>query len=435
MAAGIKTCAASTIEKSALELWTKAWRLQVDAREKDLLSVNRRQQLSSMPLAIKLEGKSQSREDVTDLDKGSASSLGIIISFLTNLLEVAPRTWRYNADLCLLISELASLNTESGGQYLRNAMVAAQIPARLVCIITKERSPFYLRSAFPGASVSHEIAEAMLKAETTPSSHLLPLAGGAVGTSVNAVGGNASIPGPSDFIHLLEALGCIIGVHCVRRVPLISETGDFSKGRALLDLSHETKTALTIIFNESMTASACGMSQNDILKYMRLCGVDANTVPPKKVANILAKYATTGGIDAGKEARFLTLDGFLDYYRDTAQSDDAQQVFSDLNAFGFRPDLTRRADTDRFYAARDVQRTYQSSESIALDVTSTQKDKKVVRLGKLTEIGLLSFGLYSFAYSVNEVLSEYILASFSHGRDTTKVIVDALKNFNRAQSG
>ena len=89
MAAGIKTCAASTIEKSALELWTKAWRLQVDAREKDLLSVNRRQQLSSMPLAIKLEGKSQSREDVTDLDKGSASSLGIIISFLTNLLEVS----------------------------------------------------------------------------------------------------------------------------------------------------------------------------------------------------------------------------------------------------------------------------------------------------------------------------------------------------------
>ena len=72
-------------------------------------------------------------------------------------------------------------------------MVAAQIPARLVCIITKERSPFYLRSAFPGASVSHEIAEAMLKAETTPSSHLLPLAGGDVGTSVNAVGGSVRV--------------------------------------------------------------------------------------------------------------------------------------------------------------------------------------------------------------------------------------------------
>ena len=50
MATGIKTCAAFTIEKSYLELWTKACRLQVDALEKDLLNVNRRQKFSSMPI-------------------------------------------------------------------------------------------------------------------------------------------------------------------------------------------------------------------------------------------------------------------------------------------------------------------------------------------------------------------------------------------------
>eukprot|EP00567_Pseudictyota_dubia_P007508 CAMPEP_0197442408 /NCGR_PEP_ID=MMETSP1175-20131217/8425_1 /TAXON_ID=1003142 /ORGANISM="Triceratium dubium, Strain CCMP147" /LENGTH=3192 /DNA_ID=CAMNT_0042972873 /DNA_START=42 /DNA_END=9620 /DNA_ORIENTATION=- len=435
-ATAVQICAGFPEEQAALDHWIKAWRLQVEEREKEVLAARGvRQQVSTMPMPTKLQGAFKVREDLNGLEGGSSSSLGVIVSFLTTLLEVAPRSWRYNSDLCLLLRELASLDASLGGQRLRNAMMEAQIPARLISLAIRERSPFHMRAAFPGASVSLEIADAMLKAETTPSSHLLPLAGGAVGGAVSSSGGNSSMPNPSDYLHLLEALGRIIGIQHVKQIPIISETGDFSKGRAVVDLSREAKEALTEIFNESMTAAAGGMSHNDVLKYMRQCGIEASNINAQKVSNILAKYATTGGIESGKEARFLTLEGFLDYYRDNTQSNDAQQAFSDLNAFGFRPDLTRRAEQCRRYASGDSQKWYQPAESIALDVFSST-EQKPRRIGKLAEMGLACFNFYTQAYSTNEVISEYILAYFCLlGRDTTRLINESLKALNRAQSG
>lgn len=430
--------ASSPEEQDALERWSKAWRLQAEEREKRVAGARGdKQKVCALPMPTNLQGPFKAREDVVQLGE-SVSSLGVILSFLNSLLEVAPRSWRYNSDLCLLLRELASLDASQGGSRLRNAMIEAQIPARLVALAVRERSPFHVRAAFPGASVSLAVAEAMLKAETTPSSHLMPMSGGAAGGNVNAQGGNATMPSPSDYLHLLEALACIAGVRHARRTLVVAETGEFTKGRPLYDLTIEAREALTIIFRESVSVPAAGgMSHGDVVRYMRQCGVEANNITAQKVSQILAKYETTGGVVNEKEARFLTLDGFLEYYRDTTQSNDAQQTYSDLNAFGFRPDLTRRAEQDRRYASGDRQKLYQTPESIALDVVSLRKGDadKLRRIGKLAEMGLASFQFYSLAYGVSEIIAEYVLASFALGRDTTKLLVESLRTLNRAQNG
>ena len=87
---------------------------------------------------------------------------------------------------------------------------------------------------------------------------------------------------------------------------------------------------------------------------------------------------------------------------------------------GFRPDLSRRP------------LSYESVESVAHDVdVELKKDNR----DGMIDSGLLSLNLHMLAYSACTPLAECILATAAHGKDTTKLIIDALKILCRAPSG
>lgn len=104
-----------------------------------------------------------------------------------------------------------------------------------------------------------------------------------------------------------------------------------------------------------------------------------------------------------------------------------------MYTFGFKPDLSRRSREVRFFNHGDEEHSYQRSESVTLDVASSTTDD--LHLGQLAELGLSSFSLYYVAYCTNEHLGEYILASFSKGRDVDSLIFETLKSLYNSQSG
>jgi hypothetical protein len=138
-----------------------------------------------------------------------------------------------------------------------------------------------------------------------------------------STGANSTVPCPSDYLTLLEALASIIGVDSMTRAILVMDTGEVSKGRPIIMLSQAAADALVVIFNESRSDSIPGMGQRDIQKYMSRCGVDASSVPPQKILSILNKYHTISAGN-GAEGRYLSLEGFLTYYRDTALTSESQ---------------------------------------------------------------------------------------------------------------
>jgi ubiquitin carboxyl-terminal hydrolase 9/24 len=436
MTTAIQSCIGFQEEQDALQAWAKAWQAQSEAHHR--LTASKRQHVGALP--TKLESSWKTHEDVKGFAGGSSSSIGIIISTLASLLEVAPRT-RYNVGLSIFIRDVAGLDLGLGSQVLRDAFTQAQIPARLICLATRERAPPLLRAAFPGSSVSYEIAEALIKNETPPSSHLLPLAGGSVcmaGAGAGTTAANTTMPSTIDHMNQLEALGCIIGIPGVKRAVLVCESDTSSKGRHVISLSKEAKKALSIIFNESKSSEE-GMGQRDIQNYMQRCGVDTSTVPPQKIASILNKYPTTTTVasDGGKESRYLSLEGFLAYYGDTAQTNEAQ-VRADLHTFGFRQDLTRRPEETRWYTPTghsSRQHLLQAVESVALDIDLLRKGKQQPNPGAYAEHGLLCFHLHSLAYSACEPLAEYLLATAAHGRETNRLLTEALKTLSRAPTG
>ena len=307
ISAAISSCIRYLNEQSALQSWVNA--------------------LERSDQGDKYQLSSHEHEDLDGLKNNSSSSIGIVISHIALLLEHAPRTWRYNNELCLLIRNISNISSKDGGDLVRRALVAAQIPARLICLAIREKAPNMLKTAFPGASVSHAVAEALVRNETPTSSHLLNLDAGAVsmGTSTNHSGNSVTLPSPSDHMFLFESLSCLIGVPGGKPTNLVEDSDEFSKSKSSLMLSQSAREALSIIFNESKTSDA-GMGQRDIEKYMLRCGMDSNNVHPHKIASILNKYSTVTapGIESSKMARYLTVEGFLTYYRDTVQSNEAQ---------------------------------------------------------------------------------------------------------------
>ncbi len=322
IANAMKVCAEFPEELKALEAWSDAWSEQMNERNE---STKRRR----TPVPNCLESEWQIYEDCSKVQDGLASSIGIIISYVTKLLDLAPRFWRNIPFICALLNEIATLPKSSNGDILRKALVAAQVPARLICLATRERSPTLLIDSFPGASVSMEIAEALVKTETNPSSHLLPLTGNSVGMSggVNPSGANSSMPSATDYTNLFEALASIIGICGTKRTPLISCMVEF-KGRAIVELSKITSDALTSVFNECKSSIGHGMNQGDIQNYMKMCGIDTAAIPQQRIASILNKYSTVTVTDGDKNKKYLTLEGFLTYYRDTVQSNEVQVSFS-----------------------------------------------------------------------------------------------------------
>jgi len=265
-----------------------------------------------------------------------------------------------------------------------------------------------------------------LKAEMTPTSKLSPLRGPltAIGDSIGS-GGNTSLkPCGIDIIYPLEALAVVIGLQCSKVACLIDNTGELTNGKPIMELTEKAKTAFSDIFNECLGLSR-QMGQREILKYMKILYVDMCDIP-QKIINILTKY--------GKESSYLTLDGFLAYYRDISQENELQARL-DLHTFGYRPDLSRRSKKARFFFCDGQQHLYQRAESVAIDVHIIKEETGHIALGTLANIGLLSFNFYLTIYNRNKQLAEYILAYCAYKIDTKNLIYESLDALNRAHSG
>ena len=117
-----------------------------------------------------------------------------------------------------------------------------------------------------------------------------------------------------DFIYLFEALGCMMGVKGIVQAPLVLEVEDVARARARVVLSEYTVNALKQLFEECCGPNSTGMGQREIEGYLQKCGIDA--IPTQKIVDIMAKYPTSSG--GGK----LSLEGFLAYYQETAQSNE-----------------------------------------------------------------------------------------------------------------
>jgi ubiquitin carboxyl-terminal hydrolase 9/24 len=308
--AGIQSCSAFTDEQDSLRKWATAWESQTNELP------------HGRAYPVRLEGRCQELELLTGIRSGRASAVGIILSFLARLLEAASRTWRYNSDLFFLIRELANARPEYGGILLREAMLSAEFPARLICLVCRDRTQSVLRTAFPGATVSFAAAETQSRAETNPSAHLMPMGSGQLmgASDRNSRSAASGSPGGPDFLTLFEAFGCLLGVKGVMLAPLVYETEEAVRGRQHFVLTKRAADALTLIFQESCSVPEAGMGQREIELYLQRTGVDSASVSPQKIIDILAKYTADGS--GSKGSNLLSVDGFLAYYRDTAQSNE-----------------------------------------------------------------------------------------------------------------
>jgi ubiquitin carboxyl-terminal hydrolase 9/24 len=417
MGSAIQSCVSLDMEQSALQRWSKAYVEQLVGIEK----------FGTGPLPTRLRGKWKSCENSNLFSKGEASSIGVVISFLTVLIEAAPRTWKHNADMCAFIRDISNAKPDSGGRVLVEALQQAQIPARMTCLVTRDKAPILLRVAFPGASVPLDVVETQLRQETNPNAHLLPLGGNQMMTSTD------KMPMPSDYISLFEALGVLAGMKGLVLAPLVVET-DVQRSRPSIVLSDAATIALTQIYRESCTAGMPGMGQREIDNYLQRCSVDSASMPTQKIVDIMAKYPCTD--NTGKGTSCLSLEGFLAYYRENAQTQEAR-VRVDLHTFGFRPDLTRRShDTRSVSAANGREQPRHTTESVCIDVASllgTQGGAE--KLGTVAELGLSVFELYSTAYAACEPLAEYLLATAAFERDSSALIKNTLACLRFAPTG
>jgi ubiquitin carboxyl-terminal hydrolase 9/24 len=283
-------------ELHLLSVWTQDWATQIEAWEKT--------PRLQTPLPVSLGNENT-----------SPSNLGKVVTFICALLEYSPRTWRYLPELCSLLKNLGSIPSSTGGDFMRNALLAAQIPARLICTILREKAHPILRAAMPGSSLSAEVVEQTSKVESAPSSHLLPLNSNSVAMGSGlAPGPTSGCPSPADHWKAVEALATIIGVQGTSSIPLVTEaTTSRVKNRPVAELSNQGTQALTTMFNEYASQPGT-MRQKDLLQYMRVCSASENV--QQRVANLLNKYT--------KDPNCLPLDGFLDYYRDASQSNELE---------------------------------------------------------------------------------------------------------------
>lgn len=313
--AAIKSCATLNDEQGKLEQWTKAWKEQ-------LSSIGDR---IEGPVPCLLEGEWISHEDP---QAPKASAIGVLLSFTNVLIDSSPRNWRFTPELSLFVRNLASVEPGDGGDVLRQAMIASLIPARLCCLVARDRVPPAVRVAFPGASVASEVAETQMRAEQNPAPQMMSLSGSAVlnQPDMNYRGGGS----PLDFLHLFEALGCLLGVRGLVHAPLVVEIDETGRGRQRIALSEQAAAALRIVFKESCAPGAIGMGQREIEAYLQRCGVEP--VPTQKIIDIMAKYPSAVDGNGDMASNFLSLEGFLAYYRDTVQSSEVRVSF---HAFPF----------------------------------------------------------------------------------------------------
>ena len=305
-ACAISSLLSNPIEQSLLQIWTQSWSTQVS--EMDHLLTNKRQLGVAMPTRLQALDM-RPLEDITKIGMG-ATSIGIILSYLSELIEVSPRYTQANIELCFLIRELASAQAPTA-KILRDAMVEAHFVARLTCLAIRDKTHDLLRVKFPGSSLPPDVVDAISREETL-SSNIMQV--GMNNSGFHGGGGNQL---------LLEAIGCLLGTPWIKQEAISFETGEVNRGRNIRALTPRAIEALTAVFEESKPPSSNGMILRDIHRYLQKCG---QHVPPQRIDQIFNKHA----VDEPDGSKLLTLKGFLAYYRDAVHNNEFQVRSSDL---------------------------------------------------------------------------------------------------------
>ena len=412
MMAAIRSTCNVDIENKNLVTWQRAWREQVAALHSEAGD-------GHFVVPCYLQGQYRGLEDTGKIGS-STSSLGLILSFTSAMIEAVPRYWRFSAELCIFIRFMATLTLENGEAFFRRPMIECQIPARIIALIARDRTPTVLRVAFPGSSVAPDVATTQMRPESNPNVHTMHMSGNSV---LNASDLN-SPRGPSlnEYILLFEALACLAGIKGMNHATLIiRETDDVVRGRQWLSPTDEVVRALSIIFQECCAQGAPGMGQREIELYLIRSGADIGAVSTQKIHDMLSKYPTTSSTDKDR-ATYLSLEGFIAYYRDCVQNDDIR-LRTDLHVFGFRPDLTRRSRESRYFKIGERESQCLPVQSVALDVAEMFNEKQV-QLGGIADYGLAHTPhLYSVASDVDGPLMEYLVAAATY-RKNTDVLID-----------
>ena len=301
----VRSCLLIPEEQLKLQQWIEAWKRQISQNDP-----------SNNAIPCILRG---AFEEYESLQSPSASMIGVILSHLNELIDLSPRCWKWNQELFAFIRDLSFTDLNRGGSLLREAIIVCLIPARMVCFINRGLSPALLKSAFPGASISLETAESQVKPEQTQ--HLMSMNGNQM---MNPSGMNfRNNPSSMNYTSLFESLGSLLGVPGLQHASLILEKYD-PRGRKRLCLSDKALAALTCIFQESCASGSKGMGQREIENYLHKCGHD--NVAPQRIIDIMTKYNSTQtyGGTASKGLNYINQVGFLGYYRDIAQREDAR---------------------------------------------------------------------------------------------------------------
>ena len=413
-AAAVQSCASSKGELNALHDWAKAWKHFIADVPKEGAPTG-----AAMVMPCSLGGSWAACENIDKLDGGGASALGVIFSYLNVLLEALPRSWRFSAEVCMFIRFLASMPYEGIESVFREPMVACMIPARLIALAVRERSPAILRTSFPGICISLEVASSQMRSETpTTTSHMVP-------TSNSGFAADMKGPIVSDYWIVIEAFASVAGLPGTSHVMLVRED-ELARGRLRYSLSDISMKALSVIFQESCSPGAPGMGQREIELYLDRCGMDSGAVTSQKISDLLSKYPTTTVADGSTADIFLSLEGFLAYYRDSSQTSD-MRLRGDLHIFGFRPDLTRRSHHARFVYVGERESRRKPSESVAIDVAEHFKDSSA-GLGAIGDMSLgSSFHFFNVAHRVSEPLAQYLVAAATYRKSVATLIMRTLQ--------
>jgi len=310
LVAAFKSCLEVGREHEALRRWTAAWVEWLGTVD-----------IGKKALPCTLQEDWYRFEDPQSDDY---SLMGTILSFVNVLIEASPRNWRYIPELNTFVRDLANL----GSDALRSALIESLIAVRLICTVVRDRAPEALRVAFPGSSVASEVAETQVRPEANHSSQMMSMSGNHVmnNNDTSSRGG-----GSQDYLTLFEAIGCLLGIQGIVHAPIVHEIDDPVRGHHVT-LHDEAVAALRQIFTEWCAPDAAGMDRRDIETYLQKCGVDLGNLPGQKIDEIMAKFPTTGG-------NYLSLEGFLAYYQEMAQSN--QHRVSSMIAIVFVSQLFR----------------------------------------------------------------------------------------------
>jgi len=417
----LSSCAAVDRERALLKLWSSSFREMIAAIFKR--PQDGRQLIFDLPAVLSNESKGL--EKLENISSGEASSIGIILSQANVLLDYIHRCFRFSVEVCSLIRDLAAAKT--GEEFvLREAMVAALIPARIIAFMCREKSEEAIASAFPGAAISAGVADTQIRTESSPH-HVMP-----IGNNNMMATDNKRNRGPlqEDMTVMLEALACLGGLPGFPQATLSQEARD---GRALdrVVLTNPVVSALTVIFKDHCKDSP-GMSQNSIELYLKKNNVDANMFSPQKITELMSKFPAVTEDPSGGVTRnpsFLSLNGFLAYYQDLIQNQEGR-VFHDLNRAGFRPNLTQRSKAARFVNVNGDVHTRHPFESIAVDVAESLDS--AVDLGALADAGYGNAAFLRNAYDFHEPLADYLVAGSIFKKESKNLIIHILSQLHRA---